>query len=140
MFRAVSKRTLRRRAQKGFLEDLRQIAENMWQMYPSDSSSSRWHMTSSSSSSCDDSDSEISSADEETSWMAMVSDVAANKSSSSSTIDEGPTVREALSSWAMRSRLPLIHLNSLLKIIRRLTSDLLQTHERCWVGQVMFQR
>ncbi|VDM06310.1 unnamed protein product [Schistocephalus solidus] len=96
MFREVSKRTLRRRAQKGFLEDLRQIVENMWEMYPSDSSSSFWHLTSSSSSSYDDSDFEISSADKETSWMAMISDVAVKKSSSSPTIDEGTMVRETL--------------------------------------------
>ncbi|VDM00850.1 unnamed protein product [Schistocephalus solidus] len=124
MFRAVSERTLRRRAQKGFLADLRQIAENVREMYPSDSSSSSWHLTSSSSSSYDDSDSVISSVDEETSWTSEISDVAANKSSSTPTIEEEPTVREAMSSWAIRSRIPLVHLSSLLKIIRRLTSDL----------------
>ncbi|VDL86123.1 unnamed protein product [Schistocephalus solidus] len=124
MFRAVFKRTLRRRAQKGFLDDLRQIAENMREMYPSDSSSSSWHLNSSSCSSYDDSDSEISSADEEISWNSDISDVAANNFSSTPTLEEEPTVREAMSSWAVRSRIPLIHLSSLLKIIRWLTSDL----------------
>ncbi|VDL99435.1 unnamed protein product [Schistocephalus solidus] len=75
-------------------------------------------------SSFDDSDAEISSADEETSIMAMVSNAAANKSSSTPTTEEEPTVPKALSSWAICSRNPLIYLNSLLKIIRRLTSDI----------------
>ncbi|VDM06190.1 unnamed protein product [Schistocephalus solidus] len=68
-------------------------------MYLSDSSSSSWHLTSSSCLSYDDSNSEISCDDEETSWMAMASDVAANKSSSTPTLEEEPTVREALMSW-----------------------------------------
>ncbi|VDM05191.1 unnamed protein product [Schistocephalus solidus] len=122
MFRAVSMKTLRRRAQKGFLDDLHKIAENMRAMYPSDSSQSSWHLTSSSSSSYDDL--EISSGDEDASWTSDVSDVAPNNSSSTPTIEEEPTFREAMRSWAIRSRMPLIHQSSLLKIIRRLTSDL----------------
>uniref|UniRef100_A0A183TPC2 Rab3 GTPase-activating protein catalytic subunit n=1 Tax=Schistocephalus solidus TaxID=70667 RepID=A0A183TPC2_SCHSO len=81
-------------------------------------------LTSSSSASYDDSDSEISSADKEISWTSDISDVAANNSSSTPSIEEEPTVREDMSSWAIRSRWELIHLSSLLKIIRRLTSDI----------------
>ncbi|VDL96148.1 unnamed protein product [Schistocephalus solidus] len=72
----------------------------------------------------DDTDSEISSADEEISWMSDISNVAANNSSSTPTIEEEPTIREAVCSLAIRSRIPLIHLSSLLNLIRRLTSDL----------------
>ncbi|VDM03572.1 unnamed protein product [Schistocephalus solidus] len=43
-------------------------------------------------SSHDDSDSEISSADEKTSWTSDISDAAANNSSSTPTIEEEPTV------------------------------------------------
>ncbi|VDM04421.1 unnamed protein product [Schistocephalus solidus] len=96
----------------------------MMEMYPSNSSSSSWHLPSSSSSSYDDSDSEISSADEEISWTSDISYLAANKYSSTPSIEEESTVREAMSSRAVRSRIRLIHLSSLLKIIRRLTSDL----------------
>ncbi|VDL85481.1 unnamed protein product [Schistocephalus solidus] len=53
------------------------------------------------SSSYDDSDSEISSADKEISWVSEISDVAANNFSSTPTIEEEPTVREAMSSWAV---------------------------------------
>ncbi|VDL93151.1 unnamed protein product [Schistocephalus solidus] len=96
----------------------------MREMYASDSSSWSWHLTSSSSLSYDDSDAEISSADKKTSWMAMVSDVAANKSTSTPTIEEEPMVREALSSWAICSRIPLIHLSSPLKKNGRLNVNL----------------
>ncbi|VDL99657.1 unnamed protein product [Schistocephalus solidus] len=85
-------------------------------------------------SSYDDSNSEISSADKETSWTSDVSDVATNNSLSTPTIEEGPTVREAISSWAIRSRITLIHLSSLLKIIRWLTSDLLADARTLLVG------
>ncbi|BHF63790.1 YmL10 [Sparganum proliferum] len=125
----ISKRTLRRRVDAAVKKQFQQIAENIREMYPSDSvSTSLGFLSSYSSSSVTDS----SSADEKTGFPETPVNTEPDEAtavesqgilSTDSPVDE-PSVRDALQSWAVQSHIPLVHLTSLLKIIRRLSPDL----------------
>ncbi|BHF67643.1 hypothetical protein SprV_0301067100 [Sparganum proliferum] len=125
----ISKRTLRRRVDAAVKKQFQQIAENIREMYPSDSvSTSLGFLSSYSSSSVTDS----SSADEKTSFPETPVNTESDEAtavesqgilSTDSPVDE-PSVRDALQSWPVQSHIPLVHLTSLLKIIRRLSPDL----------------